>query len=112
MFKEKVNTQNASNKSEGSISDELQTRNQRLTQETLWVFDSEANMNLPQVVIFMKFMKLATWIQLEYFVVLLLKLDTDVFPRGLTDRSAKILFSIIKPGLNIYFNSSSQLFSY
>lgn len=55
MFKEKVNTQNASNKSEGSISDELQTRNQRLTQETLWVFDSEANMNLPQVVIFMKF---------------------------------------------------------
>ena len=45
-------------------------------------------MNLPQVVIFMKFMKLATRMQLEYFVVLLLKFDSDVFPRGLTDRSA------------------------
>lgn len=89
MFKDKVNTQSASNQSEGSIIDgfidqELET----LIQGIWWVFDSEANMNLPWVVIFMKSVKLATWIQLEYFVVLLLKLDSDVLPRSLTDSSA------------------------
>lgn len=83
VFKEK----NPSNKSEGSISDELQTRNQRLIQEILWVFDSGGQHEFTIGSDFYEIHEASHLDAARIFCSLAIKLDSDVFPRGLTDRS-------------------------